>query len=153
MSIKVNYENDLIADFQNIFDGFNELVQVFFGFALGLAFSQTNITVGWIFFWIVIWELGVYLIFGKTKYYDPFFRLAYNCIFILAIITGQYTYYDKTTFQDFLYPDSIETKNTYSGKKLQIMEIFENKLDEMLNGEENDNKRKKYRKRVNLFRN
>jgi hypothetical protein len=135
-----------------LFEGFNELVQVFFGFALGLAFSQANISVGWIFFWIVVWEIGTFIIMGRTKYYNPFFRLAYNCIFLLSILLGQYVYFGKTTFQNFLYPDSIETINSYSGKKYQLMEKMEIYLKDFVNGEEEEIKRKKYRKRINWFK-
>ena len=137
---------------KQVFDGFNELVQVFFGFALGLAFSQANITVGWIFFWIVAWELGVFCIMGKSQYYNPFFRLAYNCIFLLAIIFGQYIYYGKTTFQEFLYPDAPETQTAYSGKKYSLMEKIEKYLEDVLNGEETNKKRKVYVKRATWFR-
>jgi hypothetical protein len=136
---------------KQVYDGFNELVQVFFGFALGLAFSQANISVGWIFFWIVVWEIGVFCIMGKTSYYDPFFRLAYNCIFLLAIIFGQYIYYGKTTFQEFLYSESINTKKSFSGEKYKVMESFENYLENFLVEEENTSKRKKLVKKYKLF--
>ena len=134
--------------FIEFFDGFNELVQVFLGFAIGLAFSQANLPVGWIFFWIVVWEIGVYLIFGKTKYYNPFFRIVYECIFVISIIVGQYVYYGKTTFQDFLYSNV----KSHSGTKYGIMESLEQSLDRLVNGEENSNKKKKLKSRLkNLF--
>lgn len=131
----------------NFCDGFNELVQVFIGFAFGLAFSQANLSVGWIFFWIVTWELGVYLIFGRTKYYNPFFRVVYNCIFLISILVGQYVYFGKTTFQNFLYPDAPQTKSAYSGKKYNFMETMEERLDKLVNGEEEDAKKKKLKRR------
>lgn len=140
-----------LSDIKNLFEGFNELVQVFFGFALGLAFSQANITVGWIFFWIVVWELGVFLVMSNSGYYNPFFRVAYNCIFLMAILIGQYTYYGKTTFQNFLYPDSIETITTYSGKKYPFMDKMEDMLEDFINGEEDNNKKKKYKNRRKWF--
>jgi hypothetical protein len=136
---------------KEFYNGFNQLTQLVFGFALGLAFSQSNITVGWIFFWIVVWEFGVYLIMSKSLYYDPFFRIAYNCVFLLSILVGQYIYFGKTTFQDFLYPDSYNTKKTFSGEKYQFMEKIEKMLDEFLNGEEKRDKRKKLVKRYKLF--
>ena len=134
-----------------IFDGFNQLVQIAFGFALGLAFSQSNITVGWIFFWIVAWEFGVYLIFSRSQYYDPFFRISYNCVFLLSILIGQYIYFGKTTFQDFLYSDSIETKKSFSGEKYQIMDKLEQILEDFLNGEEKNNKKKKLKKKYRFY--
>jgi hypothetical protein len=137
--------------FQDFYNGFNQLTQLVFGFALGLAFSQSNITVGWIFFWIVVWEFGVYLFLGRTKYYDPFFRIAYNCVFLLSILVGQYIYFGKTTFQDFLYSNSPKNKKSFSGEKYQIMDQFEKFLDELLNGEEKREKRKKLIKRYKLF--
>ena len=140
--------SELIKPFVNGFDGCNQLVQIPFGFALGLAFSQSNITVGWIFFWIFIWEFGVYLLLSKSRYYDPFFRIAYNCVFILSILIGQYIYFGKTTFQEFLYGNSCKnTKKKFSGEKYQIMENFELMLEDLLNGEEKDIKKKKLKKR------
>jgi hypothetical protein len=133
------------------FEGFNQLTQIVFGFALGLAFSQSNITVGWIFFWVVIWEFGVYCIFSRSKYYDPFFRIAYNCIFLLSILVGQYIYFGKTTFQDFLYPECSKNKKVFSGEKYQIMDKFENYLEDLLNGEEKSNKKKKLKKKYKFY--
>lgn len=136
---------------RDTFTGFNQLTQLVFGFALGLAFSQSNITVGWIFFWIVVWEFGVYLIFSKSIYYDPFFRIAYNCVFLLSILIGQYIYFGKTTFQDFLYSESINTKKSFSGEKYKMMEVFENYLENFLIEEEKTSKRKKFIKKYKLF--
>jgi len=136
---------------RDTFTGFNQLTQLVFGFALGLAFSQSNITVGWIFFWIIVWEFGVYLIFSKSIYYDPFFRIAYNCVFLLSILIGQYIYFGKTTFQDFLYSGSIKTKKSFSGEKYKMMEIFENYLENYLLEEEKNSKRKKFIKKYKLF--
>ena len=136
---------------RDTFTGFNQLTQLVFGFALGLAFSQSNITVGWIFFWIVVWEFGVYLIFSKSIYYDPFFRIAYNCVFLLSILIGQYIYFGKTTFQDFLYSESIKTKKSFSGEKYKIMDKFENYLENFILEEESSSKRKKLVKKYKLF--
>ena len=136
---------------RDTFTGFNQLTQLVFGFALGLAFSQSNITVGWIFFWIVVWEVGVYLLFSRSVYYDPFFRIAYNCVFLLSILTGQYIYFGKTTFQEFLYSESINTKKSFSGEKYKVMESFENYLENFLVEEENTSKRKKLVKKYKLF--
>jgi hypothetical protein len=133
------------------FNGFNQLVQLAFGFALGLAFSQSNITVGWIFFWIVVWEFGVYLIFARSRYYDPFFRISYNCVFLLSILVGQYIYFGKTTFQDFLYPNAEKNKKIYSGEKYEIMDKLEEMLSDFLNGEEVSIKKKKLKKRYKFF--
>jgi hypothetical protein len=131
-----------LNEFVQLFDGFNQLVQIPFGFALGLAFSQTNITVGWIVFWIVVWELGVYLLFCNTRYYDPIFRISYNCVFLISIMIGQYIYFGKTTFQNFLYPASIPEKN-YIGEKLQVMDKFESYLEDFVNKEDIKIKKKK----------
>lgn len=135
-----------------VINGFNQLTQLVFGFALGLAFSQSNITVGWIFFWIVLWETGVYILIGRTRYYDPFFRIAYNCLFVLSILLGQYIYFGKTTFQEFLYPDAPQTLKAYSGKKYKIMDRIEEALEDFINGEEKENKRKALRKKHLYFK-
>jgi hypothetical protein len=139
--------------YNEIVTGFNQLTQLVFGFALGLAFSQANITVGWIFFWIVAWEFGVYLFLHNSVYYDPFFRVAYNCVFLLSILVGQYIYFGKTTFQEFLYPDSIETKKVFSGEKFQLMHKVEEFLDNLVEKEDENNKKKKTRnKYIYYFR-
>jgi hypothetical protein len=138
--------------FIDLFDGFNELVQLAFGFALGLAFSQSNISVGWIFFFIVAWELGVYLLFGKSPYYDPFFRIAYNCVFLLSILVGQYIHYGKTTFEEFLYPKSVTGKKVYSGNKYPMVVRVENFMDDFVEKEEKKIRKKKLRKRYKYFR-
>jgi hypothetical protein len=139
--------------YNEIVTGFNQLTQIVFGFALGLAFSQANITVGWIFFWIVVWEFGVYLFLHKSVYYDPFFRVAYNCVFLISILVGQYIYFGKTTFQEFLYPDSIETKKVFSGEKFQLMHKVEEFLDNIVEKEDENLKKKKTRnKYIYYFR-
>jgi len=139
--------------YTEIVTGFNQLAQLVFAFALGLAFSQANITVGWIFFWIVVWEFGVYLLLHKSIYYDPFFRIAYNCVFLLSILVGQYIYFGKTTFQEFLYPDSIETKKVFSGEKFQLMHKVEEFLDNLVEKEDENIKKKKTRnKYIYYFR-
>ena len=140
----MNFLNEIII-------GFNQLVQLVFGFALGLAFSQSNITVGWIFFWIVAWEFGVYLLSHKSTYYDPFFRVAYNCVFLLSILVGQYIYFGKTSFQEFLYPNAEETKKVFSGDKYQFMDNLELMLEDLVNGEEENNKKKKLKKKYRYF--
>jgi len=142
----MNVVNDVV-------NGFNQLTQLAFGFALGLAFSQSNISVGWIFFWIVLWEFGVYLLFHKSQYYDPFFRVAYNCLFLLAILVGQYIYFGKTTFQDFLYPPSKNEKKAYKGEKYKIIENVETMFDKFVEKEEKKKKKKKLKKLYNYFLN
>lgn len=131
-----------LDNFVQIFDGFNQLVQIPFGFALGLAFSQTNITVGWIVFWIIVWELGVYLLFCNTRYYDPIFRISYNCVFLISILVGQYIYFGKTTFQNFLYPSSITEKN-FVGEKLQIMDKVEVYFENLIENEDIKSRKQK----------
>ncbi len=141
----------IITPIQIAFDGFNQFTQIIFGFALGLAFSQANITVGWIFFWIVVWELGVFLLFARTQYYDPFFRVAYNCVFLMSILLGQYLYFGKTTFQEFLYPNSIQTKKAYSGKKYQFMDKAEMYLDSLVENEDKNIRKKKIKDRRKFY--
>ncbi len=135
----------------NFVNGFNQLVQIPFGFALGLAFSQSNITVGWIFFWIIAWEFGVYILMHSSPYYDPFFRISYNCVFLLSILVGQYIYFGKTTFQEFLYPDAEENKKNFSGEKYQIMEKFEDYLNDLVEKEDEKIKKKKLRKKYYYY--
>ncbi len=137
----------------DIFDGFNELVQLAFGFALGLAFSQADVSVGWIFAFIIIWEFSVYLLFHNSIYYNPFFRVAYNCLFLLSVLIGQYIYYGKTTFQDFLYPNTVNEKvKTYSGTKYSMTEKVEIMMDKYVDDEEKKNKKKKLRKKYRFYR-
>ena len=140
-------ECDIIDTIKSGFDGFNQFSQLIFGFALGLAFSQANITVGWIMFWIIVWELGVFLLFGNTIYYDPFFRVAYNCLFLISILIGQYLYFGKTTFQNFLYPGS----QTYDGTKYSLMTTVEENFDKILEYEEKKIKKTKLNKKRNFF--
>ena len=147
------HDCDLLIDIRNIFEGFNQFSQIIFGFALGLAFSQANITVGWIFFWIVVWELGVYLLFANSIYYDPFFRVAYNCVFLLSILIGQYLYFGQTTFQDFLYPESITKKQVFTGTKYEIMTMVENFLDNYMEEEDKKLKKKNIKNTKNFFLN
>jgi hypothetical protein len=142
---------ELLPTIQNLFEGFNQFTQLIFSFALGLAFSQANITVGWIFFWIVVWELGVYLFFANSVYYDPFFRVAYNCVFILSILFGQYLYFGQTTFQNFLYPNSITKKKVFTGTKYETMKIIENLLDDYIDNEDKKLKKKKISKTKSFF--
>ena len=142
---------DLLHTVQNLFEGFNQFTQIIFGFALGLAFSQVNISVGWIFFWIVVWELGVYILLSTSIYYDPFFRVAYNCVFILSILLGQYLYFGQTTFQNFLYPNSITKKKVFTGTKYQFMNIVEKYLDNFVDEEDKKNKQKRMAKIKNFF--
>lgn len=142
---------ELINTIRYTFDGFNQFSQIIFSFALGLAFSQSNITVGWIFFWIIVWEFGVFVIFANTQYYDPFFRIAYNCVFLLSILVGQYIYFGKTTFQDFLYPNSVHTKKAYTGTKYKILDTFESYINDALIKEEERDKKKKLKKKYKFF--
>ena len=141
-------ECDLLYPIRNIFEGFNEFSQIIFGFALGLAFSQVNLTVGWIFFWIIIWELGVFILFANSPYYDPFFRVAYNCVFLLSILLGQYLYFGQTTFQNFLYPNSIQTTRAYKNTYTNIAETY---LNNYLEEEEKKIKKNKINKTKAFF--
>jgi hypothetical protein len=130
------------------FYGFNQFSQIIFGFALGLAFSQANISVGWIFFYIIIWEFGVYLLFFNSPYYDTFFRIAYNCVFLLSIIIGQFLYTGTNTFQNFLYPNSIHTKKAYKGTKYQFVDKVDIFMDNLMTEEEKRLQRKKFKNRI-----
>jgi len=141
-------ECDLLQPVKNIFEGFNQFSQLIFGFALGLAFSQANLSVGWIFFWIIIWELGVFLLFSKSPYYDPFFRVAYNCVFLLSILLGQYLYFGHTTFQNFLYPNSIQGKRAYKNTYTDTIDTY---LDNYINEEDKKIKKKKINKKRAFF--
>lgn len=141
-------ECDILYPVRNIFEGFNQFSQLIFGFAIGLAFSQANLTVGWIFFWIIIWELGVFLLFANSPYYDPFFRVAYNCVFLLSILLGQYLYFGQTTFQNFLYPASIQTQKAY---KNTYMDIAEKYLNNYVEEEDKKIKKNKINKRRLFF--
>lgn len=143
---------DLLNNVKSVFDGFNEFTQLIFGFAFGIALSHANVTVGWIFFFIIVWELGVFLLFGNTPYYDPFFRIAYNCVFLLSVILGQYLYYGKTTFQDFLFPESVKSKNTYSGTKYQMMDVIENYLDNYIDEEEKKLKKQQIKNKTLFYK-
>ena len=137
----------------NFFSKFSQLFQLSFGFALGLAFAQSNITVGWLLAWIVIYELVFYCLTIGTKYYDILFRISYNCLFLISVFWGQYIYYGKTTFQNFMYPDAKSNKD-YLLNKGSIMQ----KLDSLfnINNEEEEKKekrknlRKKYREAFNF---
>ena len=130
----------------NFFSKFSQLFQLSFGFALGLAFAQSNITVGWLLLWIIVYELIFYCLTIGTKYYDILFRISYNCLFLISVFWGQYIYYGKTTFQNFMYPDAISNKN-YLLNKGSIMQ----KMDSIFNGdneeEEKNEKRKSLRKK------
>jgi hypothetical protein len=51
-----------------------------------------------------------------------------------------------------LYPDAPETLKAYSGKKYKIMDRVELALEDFINGEEKENKRKALRKKHLYFR-
>lgn len=136
----------------NFFKKFSQLFQLSFGFALGLAFAQANITVGWLFAWIFIYEFIFFVLTAGTKYYDILFRLAYNCLFIISVSWGQYIYYGKTTFQNFLYPDTPNSTAKKNSKKKMtnkgtIMERLDNLFNLPLEEEEKRYKRKRLQKR------
>jgi hypothetical protein len=136
-------ECDLFQPVRDVFTGFNQFSQIIFGFALGLAFSQANLTVGWIFFWIIIWEFCVFILFARSPYYDPFFRVAYNCVFLLSVILGQYLYFGKTTFQNFLYPNSIKTTSSYKNEYIEMVDGY---LSRYITEEDKNIKKKKINK-------
>lgn len=136
-----------------LFSKFSQLFQLAFGFALGLAFAQTNITVGWIIAWIFIYEFVFYLFTFGTKYYDLLFRVSYNCLFLIAVFWGQYVYYGKTTMQDFLYPDAKKSNVKSNLNKTGIMQNLDTLFNPLLEEEEKKTKRKNLKKRYNqLFK-
>jgi hypothetical protein len=70
----------------------------------------------------------------------------------LSILLGQYIYFGKTTFQEFLYGNSCKNaKKKFSGEKYQVMENFELMLENYINGEENTIKKKKLKKRWKYY--
>jgi hypothetical protein len=141
------------AFLDHFFSKFSQLFQLSFGFALGLAFAQTNITVGWLIAWIFIYEFVFYLLTIGTKYYDLLFRLSYNCLFIIAAFWGQYIYYGTTTFEEFYYPTVDTAKNKQNFNKGGIMQYLDNMFNPTLEEEEKNIKRKNLRKKFKkLFR-
>jgi hypothetical protein len=131
----------------DFFSKFSQLFQLSFGFALGLAFAQSNISVGWLIAWIFIYEFLFYCFTVGTKYYDLLFRVSYNCLFIIAVFWGQYIYYGKTTFQDFFYPGLQENQRNGSLNKGFMMEKLNNLFNTPLEEEEKYYKRKKLGKK------
>jgi hypothetical protein len=140
----------LLDDF---FKKFSQLFQLAFGFALGLAFAQTNITVGWIVFWIFIYEFIFYILTVGTKYYDLLFRVSYNCLFLIAVFWGQYIYYGKTTFQEFLYPDGKKSNMKSNLNKNGMMKKLDTLFNPLLEDEEKREKRKKLAKKFKRLTN
>lgn len=130
-----------------VFSKFSQLFQLTFGFALGLAFAQTNITVGWIVLWIIVYEFIFYLFTYGTKYYDLLFRISYNCLFLISVFWGQYVYYGKTTMQDFLYPDAKKSNIKTNLNKTGIMQTLDTLFNPLLEEEEKKDKRTKLKKK------
>jgi hypothetical protein len=136
------FQNSVIfSPVNNFFEQFSQLSQLVFGFALGLAFSHSNISVGWILFWILLYEFIVFLSIGNTKYYSLFFRVVYNSVFICSVLIGQFIYFGHTTFQDWLYPDA--KSNIKTRAKPSLLNKVENLFSDTLEDEEK--KIKKYR--------
>ena len=140
----------LLDDFFKIF---SQLFQLTFSFALGLAFAQTNITVGWVVFWIFIYEFIFYILTVGTKYYDLLFRVSYNCLFLIAVFWGQYIYYGKTTFQDFLYPDAKKSNMKSNLNKNGMMKKLDTLFNPLLEQEEKREKRRKLAKKFKRLTN
>lgn len=131
----------IFSPINSFFEQFSQLAQLAFGFALGLAFSQSNISVGWIIFWIILYEFIVFLAIGRTIYYSLLFRISYNCVFIISILIGQQIYFGHTVFQDWLYPD---VKSTIKRRaKPTLLNKVESYFDQSL--EEEEKKHKKYK--------
>lgn len=131
----------------NFFSKFSQLFQLSFGFALGLAFAHTNISVGWLVVWIFIYEFIFYILTVGTKYYDLLFRIAYNCVFIISVLWGQYIYYGTTTFQEFLYPGLSPNQRNKMINKGVIMQKLDTLFNVPLDEEEKKEKKKKLRNR------
>lgn len=131
----------------DFFSKFSQLFQLSFGFALGLAFAHSNISVGWLIAWILIYEFLFYCLTIETKYYDLLFRVSYNCLFIIAVFWGQYIYYGKTTFQDFFYPGLQENQRNGSLNKGFMMQKLNTLFNTPLEEEEKYYKRKKLAKK------
>lgn len=117
---------------QTLFQQFSQVAQLAFGFALGLAFSHSNITVGWVIFWIFLYEFIVFLAIGHTIYYSLFFRIVYNFVFLASILIGQQIYFGHTIFQDWLYPDAKSNIKKLSRPSFlnQIENIFDSRLED-----------------------
>ena len=131
----------------HFFSKFSQLFQLSFGFALGLAFAQSNITVGWLITWIFAYEFIFYLLTVGSKYYDLLFRLSYNCLFIIAVFWGQYIYYGTTTFEEFLYPHPSSTANKAKFNRNGIMQKLDNLFTPTLEEEEKKLKRQKLKQK------
>jgi len=140
-------ETSYPAFLDHFFSKFSELFQLSFGFALGLAFAQSNITVGWLIAWIFAYEFIFYVLTVGTKYYHLLFRLSYNCLFIIAVFWGQYIYYGKTTFEEFLYPNPATANNKAKFNRNGIMQKLDNLFTPTLEEEEKNLKRYKLNKK------
>ena len=135
---------------RTFFEQFSQLAQLSFGFALGLAFSHSHITFGWILFYIFFYELLVFIAIGKTIYYSIFFRIVYNFVFLVSVLVGQAVYFGHTALQDWLYP---EVKSTMAKKaKPSFLHKIENYFDKTLEEEERNKKvyklNKKYKNAI-----
>ena len=132
---------------RTFFEQFSQLAQLSFGFALGLAFSHSNITFGWILFWIFLYEFIVFIAIGKTIYYSPFFRIVYNFVFLASVLIGQEIYFGHTSLQDWLYPEA--KSNMARRAKPTFLNKIENYFDKTLEQEEYNQKVYKLKKKYN----
>ena len=115
---------------RTFFEQFSQLAQLSFGFALGLAFSHSHITFGWILFWIFAYEFLVFVAIGKTIYYSVFFRIVYNFVFLASVLIGQAVYFGHTALQDWLYPEV--KSNMATRAKPSFLNKIENYFDKTL---------------------
>lgn len=146
-------ETSYPAFLDHLFSKFSQLFQLSFGFALGLAFAQSNITVGWLIAWIFVYEFIFYIFTIGTKYYDLLFRLSYNCLFIIAVFWGQYIYYGKTTFEEFMYPTPKSEVKSKKFNRNSIMQKLDNLFTPTLEEEEKKLKRYKLNQKISrIFR-
>jgi hypothetical protein len=153
MDMNSLYSKNSYPEFlDNFFSKFSQLFQLSFGFALGLAFAQTNITVGWLIVWIFAYEFIFYVLTIGTKYYDLLFRLSFNCLFIIAVFWGQYIYYGTTTFEHFLYPSERTDINIKKYNKSGIMQKLDTLFTPTLEQEEIKIKKNKLRQKFRRIR-
>ncbi len=150
--MNVDTKNSYPEFLDHFFSKFSQLFQLSFAFALGLAFAQTNITVGWLVVWIFGYEFIFYVLTIGTKYYDLLFRLSYNCLFVIAVFWGQYIYYGTTTFEHFLYPSERTEKNIKKYNKSGVMQKLDTLFTPTLEQEEINIKKIKLRKKMRRLR-
>jgi len=137
----------------HFFSKFSQLFQLGFGFALGLAFAHSNISVGWVVAWIFVYEFIFYILTFGTKYYDLLFRISYNCLFLISVFWGQYVYYGTTTFQEFLYPGISPNQRNKIINKGKVMKTLDTLFNVPLEEEEKRGKRKNLKKKYrNIFK-